>query len=116
MLRERGTVLEVCPSSNLSTGVLSSLADVRRALRALVEHDVRFTISTDGPEMLRTYLTDELQRLVRNEILTVAEVERAIAVGAEASFLDRAPIAPTSVRRARRADNSRAAIPVEALS
>ncbi len=116
MLRERGTVLEVCPSSNLSTGVLRSLADVRRAIRALVDHDVRFTISTDGPEMLRTYLTDELQRLLRNEILSVGEVERAIAVGAEASFLDRAPIAPSSVRRPRHAESGRAAIPVEALN
>ncbi|MGZ8512602.1 MAG: adenosine deaminase family protein, partial [Candidatus Limnocylindria bacterium] len=60
MLRERGTVLEVCPSSNLNTGVLRSVADIRRVVRALIDHRVRFTISTDGPEMLRTYLRDEL--------------------------------------------------------
>ena len=30
MLRERGTVLEVCPSSNLNTRVLRSMAEVRR--------------------------------------------------------------------------------------
>src|SRR5918998_3463254 len=33
MLRERGTVLEVCPSSNLNTRVLAGTADVRRVIR-----------------------------------------------------------------------------------
>ena len=97
LLRERGTVLEVCPSSNLNTRVLGSLAEVRRTLRGFVEHDVRFTISTDGPEMLRTYLRDELNQLMRHDILSLAEVMRAIEVGEQASFLDRAPTIETSV-------------------
>ena len=116
MLRERGTVLEVCPSSNLTTGVLRNVADVRRAVRALVDGGVRFTISTDGPEMLRTYLRDELHLLLRNEILSLAEVERAIEIGAEASFLDRAPIIASSVRRSGGPRNGRAAMRVEAVS
>jgi adenosine deaminase len=116
VLAERGTVLEVCPSSNLTTGVLRSVADIRVVVRALVDRGVRFTISTDGPEMLRTYLRDELHMLLRNEILSLDEVERAIAVGAEASFLDRAPIIPSSVRRSGKAGNGRAAIRVEALN
>jgi adenosine deaminase len=116
MLRERGTVLEVCPSSNLSTGVLRSVADVRRAVRALVDGGVRFTISTDGPEMLRTYLRDELHLLLRNEILSLGEVERAIEIGAEASFLDRAPVIASSVRRSGGRGNGRAALRVEAVS
>ena len=116
MLRERGTVLEVCPSSNLTTGVLRNVADVRRAVRALVDGGVRFTISTDGPEMLRTYLRDELHLLLRNEILSLAEVERAIEIGAEASFLDRAPTIASSVRRTGGPRNGRAAMRVEAAS
>jgi adenosine deaminase len=120
MLRERGTVLEVCPSSNLNTRVLDGLADVRRVVRALVEHEVRFTISTDGPEMLRTFIRDEILLLLRNEILTLDEALRAIEVGHEGSFLDRAPVIESSVtrrpfRRSREAPE-RAAIPVEARS
>ena len=113
MLRERGTVLEVCPSSNLNTRVLRSVAEVRRVVRALVEHGVRFTVSTDGPEMLRSFLRDELQLLLRHEILSLEEAERAIAVGHQASFLDRAPIIESSVRSRRMADDGRAVIPVE---
>ncbi len=113
LLRERGAVLEVCPSSNLSTGVLRNLADIRRVLRALIEHEVRFTISTDGPEMLRSYLRDELLLLLRREILTLEEVHAAIGVGADASFLDRAPVIASSVTGRGSAGNGHAAIPVE---
>ena len=87
MLRERGTVLEVCPSSNLQTGVLRGHGDLRRVVRTLVDERVRFTISTDGPEMLRSYLRDELNMLMRHDILSLDEVHRAIEVGEEASFL-----------------------------
>jgi adenosine deaminase len=113
MLRERGTVLEVCPSSNLNTRVLRSLADVRRVVRALVDHGVRFTVSTDGPEMLRSYLRDELTMLMRHEILTLDEVRRVMEIGEEASFLDRAPVIDSSVSGREGLGNGHAALPVE---
>jgi adenosine deaminase len=97
LLRERGTVLEVCPSSNLNTRVLSSIAEVRRTVRRLIEDGVRFTISTDGPEMLRSYLRDELLLLLRHDVLSLAEVDMAIEVARAASFLDRAPTIASSV-------------------
>jgi adenosine deaminase len=113
MLRERGTVLEVCPSSNLNTGVLRSHAELRRVVRALVDGDVRFTVSTDGPEMLRSYLRDELAMLMRLEILSLDEVRRAIETGGEATFLDRVPAIETSVSGREPAGNGHAPIPVE---
>jgi adenosine deaminase len=113
MLRERGTVLEVCPSSNLNTGVLGSHAELRRVVRALVDGGVSFTISTDGPEMLRSYLRDELAMLMRHEILSLDEVRTAIETGERASFLDRAPVIDTSVSGRESGGNGHAAIPVE---
>jgi adenosine deaminase len=113
MLRERGTVLEVCPSSNLNTGVLRSHAELRRVVRALVDGDVRFTVSTDGPEMLRSYLRDELAMLMRHEILSLDEVRRAIETGERATFLDRAPVIETSVSGREPGGNGHAPIPVE---
>jgi adenosine deaminase len=113
MLRERGTVLEVCPSSNLNTGVVRSTADLKRAVRALADGGVRFTVSTDGPEMLRSYLRDELALLMRHDVLSLDEVHRAIETGREATFLDRAPVIETSVRRRQRGTNGHAAIAVE---
>ena len=114
LLRERGTVLEVCPSSNLNTRVLENLGEIRRVVRALVDHDVRFTVNTDGPEMLRSYLRNEIQLLLRNEILSLEEAQRAIGVAAEATFLDRAPTIESSVTGGHRGVNGRAAMPVGA--
>ena len=91
MLRERGIVLEVCPSSNLNTAVLRDLGEVRRLLRRLLEHDVAVAISTDGPEMLRTTLRNELNLLLRHEIMSLDEVRQTIETAHRASFVDRAP-------------------------
>jgi adenosine deaminase len=114
LLRERGTVLEVCPSSNLNTRVLESVGEIRRVVRALVEHGVRFTVSTDGPEMLRSYLRDELQLLMRNEILSLEEAQRAIEVASEATFLDRAPVIESSVTGGLDGSNGRASVAIGA--
>jgi adenosine deaminase len=91
LLRERGVVLEICPSSNLNTGVVADIDEIRSHLRRLVEHEVKFTISTDGPEMLRSYLRDEMNLLLRHDILSEEEVLQAIETGHQASFVDRAP-------------------------
>jgi adenosine deaminase len=92
LLREREIVLEVCPSSNLNTAVVRDLAEVRRIIRLLLEHRVRIAISTDGPEMLRSTLRNELNLLLRTEIMSLDEVRQAIATARAASFVDRAPI------------------------
>ncbi len=91
MLRERGIVLEVCPSSNLSTRVVRNVAEMRFILRSLIDHAVPFTLSTDGPEMLRTHLRDELA-LMLTEMMTFDEITQAIETAHAASFLaDEAP-------------------------
>ena len=92
LLRERGIVLEICPSSNLNTGVVGDVDELRRRLRTLIEHQVPFTISTDGPEMLRSYLRKELAMLLRHEVLSLDELQQAIDTGNRASFVDRAPV------------------------
>ena len=91
MLRERGIVLEVCPSSNLNTGVVADMDELRRLIRGLIDQRVPFTVSTDGPEMLHSYLRNELNLLLRNEILSPDEARDAIRRGHEASFLPRPP-------------------------
>src|ERR671922_2935778 len=60
LLREAGIVLEICPTSNLLTRAVADEDAVRETVAAFVEHDVPFTIATDGPEMMRTHLRDEL--------------------------------------------------------
>jgi adenosine deaminase len=113
MLRERGVVLEVCPSSNLNTRVVRNHAELREIMRALVDHQVRFALSTDGPEMLRSYLRDEIAMLLRREILSFDEVERAIATAREASFVDRATVPGGARPVTDGRDNGHAAIALE---
>jgi adenosine deaminase len=90
-IRDRGIVLELCPTSNLLTKALPDEDAVRATFRAFVDHGVPFTIATDGPEMMRTHLRDELALLRRIGALDDDELAQANARGHEASFLDRRP-------------------------
>src|SRR3990172_7238820 len=60
MIRERGIVLEICPTSNLNTRVVSGWDEFRWIFDTFRRNEIRFTINTDGPEMLKTYIRDEL--------------------------------------------------------
>ena len=86
-LAERGVVLEVCPTSNLNTGVVKGVAELRRVFAALKEHRVKFTVNTDGPEMLGTNLRGEFELLLREGALDVGEALEANRVAFGASFL-----------------------------
>ena len=86
-LAEAGIVLEICPTSNLLTKALAGEDALRDTLRSFVEHGVGFTIATDGPEMMRTHLRDELELLRRIGALDEDELEEANRRGHEASFV-----------------------------
>ncbi|MGH3028652.1 MAG: adenosine deaminase, partial [Gaiellaceae bacterium] len=86
-LAAAGIVLEICPTSNLLTKALPDEAAIRQTLRAFVEHGVAFTIATDGPEMMRTHLRDELELLLRIGALDEDELHEANTRGHEASFV-----------------------------
>jgi adenosine deaminase len=86
-LRDAEIVLEICPTSNLLTKALPGEDAVRTTLRAFVEHGVQFTIATDGPEMMRTHLRDELDLLLRIGALDEDELAEANRRGHEASFV-----------------------------
>jgi adenosine deaminase len=86
-LREAEIVLEICPTSNLLTKALPDDAAVRDTFRSFVDAGVPFTIATDGPEMMRTHLRDELDLLLRIGALDEAELEDANRRGHEAAFV-----------------------------
>ena len=86
-LRDAEVVLEICPTSNLLTKALPDEDAVRDVFRSFVEHGVRFSIATDGPEMMGTHLRDELELLVRIGALTEDELAGVNARGHEASFV-----------------------------
>jgi adenosine deaminase len=86
-LRESGTVLEICPSSNLLTGALRDEDELRDTVRAFADGGVSFTIATDGPEMMQTHLRDELALLLRIGGLGPDEVAQVNARGHAAAFV-----------------------------
>jgi adenosine deaminase len=86
-LHDAEVVLEICPTSNLLTKALEDETAVRDVFRAFVDSGVRFTIATDGPEMMRTHLRDEFDLLLRIGALSQDELEEANARGHQASFV-----------------------------
>jgi adenosine deaminase len=86
LLREAGTMLEICPTSNLLTGALSGEDELRDTLRAFADHGVAFTIATDGPEMMRTHLRDELALLLRTGALEEEALIAANELGHQGAF------------------------------
>src|ERR671929_90885 len=86
-IADTGIVLELCPTSNLLTKALPDQEALRETLRRFVEHGVGFTIATDGPEMMRTHLRDELDLLRRIGALDEEELDEANRRGHEARFL-----------------------------
>ena len=66
-LADRGIVLDVCPVSNLRTGVVASLA--AHPLPDLVAAGVPCSVSTDDPAMFGTDLGVEYQAAVRLGIM-----------------------------------------------
>jgi adenosine deaminase len=88
LLRERGIVLEICPSSNLATRAVESLAELGEVLRRFWDHGVRFTINTDGPYLLDTNMRSEVRLLRDQGILTEAQIDQAMAWAREATFLE----------------------------
>jgi adenosine deaminase len=89
LLRESGTVLEICPTSNLLTGALEGEDALRETLRTFSDRGVAFTIATDGPEMMQTHLRDELELLVRVGALDGDGARAVNAGGHDASFVNR---------------------------
>jgi aminodeoxyfutalosine deaminase len=58
-LADRGTVLDICPLSNLRTGAVASLAE--HPLPRLAAAGVRCSVSTDDPAMFDTDLTRDYE-------------------------------------------------------
>jgi adenosine deaminase len=98
-LREAGIVLEICPTSNLLTKALRDEAELRDTLRAFADNGVAFTIATDGPEMMRTHLRDELELLERIGALDEPELQEANRRGHAASFVRCEPAQTSATSR-----------------
>jgi adenosine deaminase len=83
--REAGTTFEVCPTSNLHSGVVSAAR--YHPLRDMIDLGLKATINTDDPAISNITLTDELVLSTGPLGLTLDHVKRAILNAAQSAFL-----------------------------
>ncbi len=86
LIREAGVVLEICPTSNLLTRALPDEEALRDTVATFVDRGVAFTIATDGPEMMRTHLKDEMRLLLKIGGLSAETAKEANATGNTSRF------------------------------
>jgi aminodeoxyfutalosine deaminase len=93
-LAERQIPLEVCPTSNVRTRAVSTLAD--HPLHAMVEAGLRVTINSDDPPMFGTTLENEYA--VAADLLNLDEsgIANLARAAVDASFMDAAAKASLS--------------------
>jgi adenosine deaminase len=77
--------LEMCPLSNVATGVVASIAE--HPVRRYVEHGLAVTINTDDPQMFGNSLAEEFRLLSRCFNFSRQDIQAIILRGIQASWL-----------------------------
>jgi len=85
LLQQRGITLEICPTSNIQTGVTPAFT--QHPLRRLYAAGIPVTINTDDPSVSDTTLSDEYVVAASTMGLSVEDVQRMILNAARAAFL-----------------------------
>jgi adenosine deaminase len=85
-LADLGTVLEVCPGSNIALGVFADFAS--HPLRALREAGVRVTINSDDPSFFHTSLEREYALASSAFGFSDGEIDDMTRTAIEAAFVD----------------------------
>lgn len=85
-LADLGTVLEVCPGSNVALKVYPDFK--AHPLRALKEAGVKVTISSDDPPFFQTSLAREYELAEREFGFSPAEIDGMTRTAIEAAFVD----------------------------
>lgn len=83
-LSARGVLVEVCASSNVSTGVISWLAD--HPLRNLMNAGCRVCLNTDDPTFFGLGLSEEISALTETFSLTKEEITAMQLAAIQGSF------------------------------
>lgn len=84
-LQEHRIPLELCPMSNVRTGVVGTLAE--HPIREYYERGILLSVNTDDPKMFGTSLNREYELLEQECGFTKKELCRLIQLGIESSWL-----------------------------
>ena len=84
-IRDRRIPLEVCPTSNLHTGVVDDLAD--HPIKLFKELKFRVTLNTDNRLMSNISMTQEMQNMVDVFGWDLADMQWLTVNGMKSAFL-----------------------------
>ncbi|MBL8165448.1 MAG: adenosine deaminase [Anaerolineae bacterium] len=85
LLTERQIVLEICPTSNVHSGVVSDWTE--HPIQALYKNRVRTTINTDDPLVSNITLSDEIVRALEHMAFNLDDIKTQTLTAARAAFL-----------------------------
>jgi adenosine deaminase len=85
LAKERGTVFEVCVTSNYQSGVVRSLP--AHPLPKMIEAGLLVTLNTDDPSVSRITLSHEYQHVCEQLKMPISGLKRSVLRAAQASFL-----------------------------
>lgn len=84
-VRERGIVLELCPTSNMLTNAVPDLR--QHPLKKFLDFGLRATINTDDPGIFNTNMNREY-RIAREQIgMSPEDLDKCAQIAAEGSFI-----------------------------
>lgn len=84
-LAAEGTPLEMCPLSNVRTGVVATIEE--HPIRRFLDRGIRMTVNTDDPKMFQTSLSLEYAALESQLGLAREQIRSLILSGIECSWL-----------------------------
>ncbi len=87
MLRDQKVVLELCPTSNISTHAVKDLAEFKHITRTFLDEKIPITINTDGPYALHTNMRTEVELMREGKVLNEAEITQSFEVARKATFV-----------------------------
>ena len=85
LARERGTVFEVCVTSNFHSGAVDELSE--HPIKQMIREGLNVTINTDDPSISRIDLSNEYQTVTEVLGMPIKVLEERVLAGARASFL-----------------------------
>ncbi|MCJ7716764.1 MAG: adenosine deaminase [Anaerolineales bacterium] len=85
LARERGTVFEVCVTSNHHSGVVEELKE--HPIKQMLKEGLNITINTDDPSISRIDLSNEYQTVSEVFGMPIGILEERVLAAARASFL-----------------------------
>jgi adenosine deaminase len=85
LAKERGSVFEVCVTSNYQSGVVSSLNE--HPLPRMLKAGLNVTVNTDDPSVSRITLAHEYQDVCEALNVPMVELKKSIMLAAKSAFL-----------------------------